>query len=97
MKITVDTIDAAGKATHNEIVTMFDGKEAEYKGAAVPTTRVYSRVGDRDYQFVTRVNGKVTNTTRATLSADGKTRTNVATGIDAAGKPVNNTTVFERQ
>jgi hypothetical protein len=36
-------------------------------------------------------------TSRITISADGKTRTNTQTGTDAQGKPVNNTTVFERK
>ena len=96
-KFTVDGVDAAGKATHNEIVTMFDGKEADYKGAAAPTTRAYSRIDDRTVQYVTRVNGRVTTTTRMTISADGKTRTNVQTGTGADGKPVNSTAVYERQ
>jgi hypothetical protein len=96
-KFTVDAIDAAGKSTHQEYVTMFDGKDAEVKGAVAPTTRAYSRLDDRGYRYVERVNGKVTTTTRSTISADGKTRTNVATGTGADGKPVNNTTVYDRQ
>ena len=93
----MDGVDAAGKATHNEIVTMFDGKDAEYKGAAAPTTRVYSRIDDRTVQYVSKVNGKVTTTTRMTISADGNTRTLVTTGTGADGKPVNSTAVYERQ
>ena len=63
----------------------------------MPTTRAFSRVDDRTYQFIDRISGKVTTTTRVTLAADGKTRTNVATGINAEGKPVNNTVVWDRQ
>jgi hypothetical protein len=96
-KFTVDAVDAAGKSTRQEYVTMFDGKDTEVKGAAAPTTRTYSRIDDRGYQYVERVNGKVTTTTRSTISADGKTRTNVGTGTGADGKPVNNTTVYGRQ
>ena len=97
LKITSDGVDAAGKSTHTEIVTMFDGKEAELKGAAAPTTRLYSRIDDHTYEFVTRVNGKVTTTSRGTNSADGKTRTLVTTGTTPDGKPVNNTAVYDRQ
>jgi hypothetical protein len=96
-KFTVDGIDATGKATHQEYVTMFDGKDAAVKGAVAPTMRAYSRLDDHGYQYVERVNGKVTTTTRSTISADGKTRTNVGTGTGADGKPVNNTTVYDRQ
>jgi hypothetical protein len=96
-KLTVDSVDGAGKTVHNEIVTTFDGKEAAWTGAAAPTTRAYSRVDDRNFQWVERVNGKVTTTGRSSISADGKTRTNSTTGTGADGKPVNNTTVLERQ
>jgi hypothetical protein len=96
-KFTVDAVDAAGASTHQEYVTMFDGKDADVKGAVAPTMRAYSRIDDRGYQYVEHVSGKVTTTTRSTISADGKTRTNVATGTGADGKPVNNTTVYDRQ
>lgn len=93
----VDGVDAAGKTTHTEQITMFDGKPVELKGAPAPTTRAFSRIDNRSYQFVDRVNGKVTTTTRVTISADNKTRTNVATGTSADGKALNNTVVWERQ
>jgi hypothetical protein len=97
LKIVGDAVDAAGKSTHTQVVTMLDGKEAELKGAAVPTTRQYTKVDDRTYEFVTRVNGKVTTTSRGTMSPDGKTRTLVTTGTNADGKPVKNTGIYERQ
>jgi len=97
VKMTADGVDADGTATHNEIVTMFDGKEAVYKGPAQPTTRVYTRVDDRTMQWVTRVNGKVTTTTRSTVSSDGKVRTNTATGTDEQGRTVKNVLVYDRQ
>jgi hypothetical protein len=97
MKLMVDTVDAAGASVHTEIVTMVDGKEAEYKGATAPTTRAYSRIDDHTYEYVTRVSGKVTTTNRSTESADGKTRTVVTTGTGVDGKPVSNTTVFDRR
>jgi hypothetical protein len=31
------------------------------------------------------------------ISKDGKTRTQTATGVNAQGKPVNNTVVYDRQ
>ncbi|MEQ1760497.1 MAG: hypothetical protein ABL986_19470 [Vicinamibacterales bacterium] len=97
LKIVNDTVEATGKATHVETVTMLDGKEAERKGTEQPSTRAYTRIDDRTIQQVTRVNGKVTTTQRNTISADGKTRTIVTTGTNAAGQPVNSTTVFDRQ
>jgi len=92
----VETVTAAGNTNRTEMVTMFDGKPSELKGAAMPTTRTYTKIPG-GYEFVDRVNGKVTTTTRITFAADGKTRTNVGTGTNAAGQRVNNITVFERQ
>lgn len=96
IKTVTDQVDAQGMATHNEVSAMFDGKEYELKGAAPPTTRVYARV-DRGYQFVARVSGKVTTTTRSVVSADGKTRTNTTTGTNPQGQAVNNVAIWERQ
>lgn len=96
VRTVIDTVDAQGKATHSEVIAMLDGKEYEMKGVAMPTTRAYKRVG-RDYEFVTRVNGKVINTSRGAVSADGKTRTLTTTGTDPQGKPVNAVAIFDRQ
>lgn len=96
-KVVTDAVDAQGMATHTEITAMFDGKEYELKGAAVPTTRVYRRIDARSYDFVNRVGGKVTTTVRSVVSADGKTRTNTTTGTDPRGRTVNNVAVYEKQ
>jgi hypothetical protein len=97
MKITNDSIDATGKTNHSEIVVMFDGKEYELKGAASPTTRAYTRIDDYHYEYVTRVNGKIINTSRVAVAPDGKSRTIVATGVGTDGRPVKNITVWDRQ
>jgi hypothetical protein len=92
----IDTVDAKGMKVHQEIVAYFDGKEYEVKGAAVPTTRAYKRTV-RDYEYVTRVSGKVTTTSRGEVSADGRVRTIRTTGKNAAGLEVNNVNIYEKQ
>jgi hypothetical protein len=96
VRTIIDTVDAKGMKVHQEIVAYFDGKEYDVKGAAMPTTRAYKRT-DRDYEYVTRVNGKVTTTSRGAVSADGKVRTLTTTGTNAAGQQVNNTNFYEKQ
>ena len=96
VRTVTDSVDAKGNATHTEITGMFDGKEYEMKGAAMPTTRVYRRVG-RDYEYETRVNGKLMNISRGAVSADGKTRTVTTTGTDAQGKPTTNVAILQKQ
>ena len=92
-----DTVDAQGKATRTEITSMYDGKEYELKGAAAPTTRAYKRIDANTYEFVTRVNGKVTTTSRVVNASDNKTRTITTTGTNEQGQKVNNVVVWNKQ
>jgi hypothetical protein len=97
-KATVDGVDAQGKPTHQELMTMFDGKVTEVKGAPdANTTRVYKRIDDRTYEYVQSVAGKVTVTSRTVVAADGKTRTNTTKGKNAQGQTINNVIVYDRQ
>ena len=102
-KNTIDIVDARGQAGRTEIVTKFDGMESAVKGAPVPTTRTYKRLDGRTtgspvaWEYVTKVNGKVTTTQRTIASADGKMRVLVITGTDAEGRPTSAVTVYERQ
>ena len=41
--------------------------------------------------------GKLVQTARGVVSKDGKTMTNTFTGSDAAGRPVHNVVVFDKQ
>jgi hypothetical protein len=102
-KNTIDVVDAKGQATRTEIITRFDGQESVVKGAAVPTTRTYHRLDGRTtgspiaWEYVVKVNGKVTTTYRTIVSADGKSRVAVSTGTNAQGQPVSGIQVYERQ
>ena len=97
-KATTDGVDAQGKPTHTENVTKFDGKPTPLKGApAANTTRAQKRIDYHTFEFVDRVDGKVTTTTRVVISPDGKSRTNTATGKNAQGQTVNNVQVWEKQ
>lgn len=97
VKVTSDGVDASGRATHNEIVTMFDGKPTELKGTEPPVTLAFSRIDDRRYELVTRVNGKVAATSLGSIAADGKTRTVVTRSMTADGQWVTSTAVYDRQ
>jgi hypothetical protein len=102
-KTPLTVVDAKGQTTRTEIITRFDGAESAVKGAAVPTTRTYKRLDGRTtgspvaWEYLTKINGKVTTTQRTIASADGKTRISVVSGTDAEGRPVSAINVYERQ
>ena len=77
-------------------VVRFDGKEHRIMGPAQPTTRVYTWIDDRTYEWVQRVRGKVTTTTRLVLSPDGKTHTLTTTGVDEKGERIDRMTVYRK-
>lgn len=93
-----DGVDAQGKPIHAESIHMFDGKDSALKGAAdANTTRAYTRIDNRSYQYVTKVGGKVTTTSRVVVAADGKSRTITTTGKNAQGQTVSNVTAWDKQ
>ena|SRR5688572_10923231 len=97
IRTIVERIDVQGRADRQEITAMFDGKEYQVTGTPMPATRVYTRVDNRRFEYVQRVNGRVTVTTRVEISADGKTRTNTTTGTNPQGRAIYNVEVWERQ
>jgi hypothetical protein len=92
-----DIVDAQGQKNRIEQPGRFDGREYPLKGAAQPTTRVYKWIDDYTFEWVTKVKGQTTTTTRVQLSKDGKTMTTTTTGKNLQGQTVNNVVVFERQ
>jgi hypothetical protein len=95
-KNTSDVVDAKGQTTHSEFTMRF-GVEVPMTAAAVPTTRTYRRIDDRTTEYVLKVNGKVTTTTRQIVAPDGKTRTVTTTGTDAQGRTVKTVLFSEKQ
>lgn len=103
-RAVTDGIDSQGRPTHTEITAKYDGKDYPLKGtrqtSGAPvgnTTRAYKRIDDRTYEFVTKMDGKVTTTTRTSISRDGKTRTTTTTGKNADGLTINNVQVYDKQ
>ena len=93
-----------GKKTHTEYTPKFDGKDypdtvlldgkRDPNGADMISVR---RIDDFTFETTTRLKGKTLVVTKNVISKDGKTRTQTTTGMNAQGKPVNNTVVYDRQ
>src|ERR1700731_2157163 len=79
-KVTVDIVGANGQVTHNTWIGEYDGKEYPVQGPVADQTRTLTRPDDRTLVSVNRSGGKVTNSIKWVLSADGKTITGTGTG-----------------
>ena len=97
MKVTVDGVGADGKPSHNTWAGKFDGKDYAITGDPVSDMRAYKPVDDHTLALTEKKGGKVTNSGKVVISADGKTRTVTVSGSDPTGKKVSITFVYDKQ
>ena len=97
-KLIVDQTTADGAARHWEFTANYDGKDVPIVGNNPDADTVArTRVNANTVETISKKAGKVVATQQSAVSADGKTRTVTTKGVNAAGKPVNNVAVYERQ
>jgi hypothetical protein len=97
VKVTVDGVDGQGKPTHSEWTGKFDGEDYPVTGDPRADTRSVKKIDDRTLELTVKKNSKVIMTGRIVLSADGKSRVVTASRIDAAGKKVESTSLYDKQ
>ena len=97
IKGTIDGVDGEGKPTHNEWTGKFDGKDYPVTGDSSSDARSYLKIDDRTLAFTVKKNGKVTLSGRIVVSADGKSRTVIASRTDPQGSKVSSTAVYDKQ
>jgi hypothetical protein len=97
VKGTIEGVDGMGKPTHNEWTGKFDGKDYPVTGDPTSDTRAIKQIDAHNYELTVKKGGKVTMSGKATISADGKTRTVKVSGTNAAGKKVEGTSVYDKQ
>jgi len=98
IKVVTDYTDGQGHPTHTEIVAAFDGKQNPVKGGHVASaTNAFKRIDARTFEMQGMADDKPTITTRAVVSADGKTMTWNQTGQTINGQAVKNTIVLDKQ
>jgi hypothetical protein len=97
VKVSVDGIDSAGKSVHTEWTGKFDGKPYPVKGSPTADSRAYTAVDDRTLSFVEKKGMTETNSGRAVVSADGKSRTVDATATNSKGMKINTHAVYDKQ
>ena len=97
VKVIVDGVDADGKPSHNEWTGKFDGKDYPLTGDPTADTRSYKQIDPSTLELTNKKSGKVIVSGKITVSADGKTRTVSTKGVDANGKKVATTAVYDKQ
>ena len=93
--IKVESVAADGTASHFNNRYKRDGKEYPYRGPLGSGTIAVTKTDDRHYQATLKLDSG-TSQVLTEISADGKVRTQTATGSNAKGK-VHNVGVFDRQ
>ena len=97
-KVIVDQSLADGTVRHWEFTANYDGKDVPVTGNNPDAdTIARTRPNANTVNSVSKKGGKTTTLQTSVVSSDGKMRTVTTTGTNAAGKPVNNVVVYDRQ
>lgn len=97
IKCTIDGTDATGQPLHSEWTGKFDGKDYPVTGDPESDMRSYRIVSAHTLSAVDKKGGKVINTARVTVSADGKSRTVTVHATDAKGMKTTIVAVYDKQ
>jgi hypothetical protein len=98
LKFVVDLEGTDGKKHHWEFTADYGGTDVPIMGESpYGDTVALQRVDARTVRTVGKMGGKVTTTHTIAVSADGKTRTATAKGIDKTGKPVDSVSYYVKQ
>ena len=96
IKVATTAVTATG-TSNTEYTATFDGKDHPVKGNADWDTTALKRIDDRTIEFTRKKGGKVVQTARSVVAADGKTRTVTVTGVNAQGQKVNTVALYIRK
>ena len=95
-KVTIDGMDAKGKAMHDEWVGAFDGRDYPVTGDPESDARSYRKIDDRTMEFWVKKGGKVMASGRVVVAPDGKSRTVTTTGMGPKGKKTHTSAVYDK-
>ena len=94
-KLTGTIVTADGKTIPISFTATLDGKDSPFQSPGVDTVAL-TKVDALTTSFVTKLAGKQVITGTRVLSQDGKVMTFTQKGVNAAGKPVESTMVYDR-
>ena len=96
VKYSSKGVDSDGKATAQEYLANYEGKDTPLKGSAIADSTSQKRIGDWTVERVVKKEGKVTSTIRREYAKDGKSMTARVTGTNSKGATVDNLLFYDR-
>jgi hypothetical protein len=93
----IESVGADGAKLNWSYTGAYDGKDVPIAGNPALDTAARKSVNATTTETTYKKSGKVVTVQTNVLSADGKTLTVTAKGMDEQGRPVTNVLVFERQ
>jgi hypothetical protein len=98
VKYTVDLAGADGTAYHWTFTAKYDGKDYPATGnSPFGDVAALARVDPHTTRITVKQGGKESAIQTIIVSADGKTRTVSTKGTDAKGRPIDSTSLYEKQ
>ena len=97
LKSTTTSVQADGTKSVSSYSARFDGRDVPASGSPVYDTIALTRVDANTFDATLKKAGKVVQTARNSVSADGKTMTVTVKGADATGRAFTTIMVFEKQ
>jgi len=95
--VVATTINAEGKTLRLEYTANFDGKDYPVTGSADYNSTSLKRVSARKFEFTRKQGDKVVQTGKITVAKDGKSRTAITDGTNAAGQTIHSEAVYDRK
>lgn len=95
--VRAEGVDSDGKATRTEYTAPYNGSDVPVLFNLVYDSISLKRIDANTSELVRKKGGKVIQTARRVISADGKTMTITTTGVDDNRRKVDNAAVFDRQ
>lgn len=89
-------IGIRGGVTHWEWTGRLDGKDYVLEGIEEVVTNAYSRLDERSFEIVTKLDGRPTTNTRIVISPDRKVMTVTSPATNPQGQRVVNTAIYEK-
>jgi hypothetical protein len=97
LKVSAQGIGPDGKPTSTNYTVTFDGTDKPVAGSPDYDSTSGKRINGNTTEQTRKKEGKMVQTQRREVSADGKTMTITTRGKDIDGRTINNVAVYEKQ